>query len=421
MKRPVPPITVQDPLYGQINLPRYLRRFLLSPEFARLGGVRLLNSDSLELAALSEVRRRSHTLGVLHLGTRLTLLEFGADEIKALLFAIVLHDVGTPPFGHTVEYEYIRRLGLNHESAATRLLSGQHHTLSFDHQVFGGSVVQLHRLIEQTDCADTVRAILEGGHPLSTLLFGDLDLDNLDNVYRMAWYLGEKCDPGHAVRLASLVDVDRKGTKFLAREHQPLVEEWARLRAHCYRVLFCSPLHRQRQAIFSRIVFESMEDSNGASLKIEEDDWFLTDEDLLQRLRRDRRLKPFFADYDYDTELPELEFEFESDLRLDRAALMMHRDAISLALRDVGGTLYITLIPFGEALERRVQFVDRSSGKEWSVGSPRLIYRLYVHIGGSAARKAGVADLKPSLHERVKNYFEAAGWAPQTRKPAKKA
>jgi HD superfamily phosphohydrolase len=403
-------VTIYDPLYGVIALPRYLEPYLLAPEFRRLGGVRLLNYESIELAALSEVRRRSHTLGVLHLGTRLGLLKFGPQDIKALLYSIVLHDIATPPFGHTLEYEFMRKVGKDHEQAASHLLDGRHHPLSIDHQVYGGRAVSIPKLIEQSDCAHAIRSILAGKHPLSTLLFGDLDLDNIDNVFRMCWYLGIRCKPADAVSLASLIEIDVDGSKLLRQLHRPLVETWRDLRVRAYKALFESPRHRRNQAIFSRIILEALEPMDGDTSLIDEDDWFLTDEELVAALRKAQRLRPYFADLDRVGQLPEVMFQFELDTGLNRSDQLVHRDRIMRELAEQAiGRFYVTLIPFGEALERRVAFRDPDSGEEWSVGEPRRVYRVFVHLGGKAAREATASSLN-ALRGKVEDYAERHGW-----------
>lgn len=412
MKRAV---LVQDPLYGRIELPGFLEPFLLSPEFARLSGVRLLNFQSLELAALSEARRRSHTLGVLHLGSRLTLLDFGPDDIKALLLTAVLHDVGTPPFGHTVEYEYILRTGMNHERIVSRLLDGDHNQLGLDHQIYDGRSPRLAALLEDTGLQATIRSILDKSHPLSACLFGDIDLDNIDNVYRMNWYLGERCEPKNAERLAALIDLDRKGQKFLDEVHRPLVQDWLSLRARAYDRLLNSPGHRRNQAVFSRIVFEAMEKKSNSPAIIDEDDWFATDEKLIQILRQTDRLKLYFADLDRTDPLPEISIEFESEEPISRATLTGHRNV----LVDELGLLtdrpvYVTLLAIGETLARRVEFIDRRTGKTWSEGSPRLTYRLHVHIGGSSTG-GDMASARQAVSLKAREYAYRHGWIGEAR------
>lgn len=58
---------VFDPIYGRFSVPDYLARLIVTPEVRRLSQVRLLNTITPSLAALGDLRRYSHTLGVLFL------------------------------------------------------------------------------------------------------------------------------------------------------------------------------------------------------------------------------------------------------------------------------------------------------------------------------------------------------------------
>jgi len=52
---------IRDTLYGAFEIPEFLDRLVLSPEFRRLNEIRLININSVSLAALADVRRYSHT------------------------------------------------------------------------------------------------------------------------------------------------------------------------------------------------------------------------------------------------------------------------------------------------------------------------------------------------------------------------
>src|SRR6266700_4760404 len=95
---------VYDPIYGGFSLPSYVEELVFAPEVRRLSQIRLLNTLTPSLATLGELRRFSHTLGVLHLCDLNGAKGFSPEERKALAASVLLHDIGTPPFGHLMEY-----------------------------------------------------------------------------------------------------------------------------------------------------------------------------------------------------------------------------------------------------------------------------------------------------------------------------
>src|ERR1017187_4207308 len=97
-------MTVRDPIYGRFLLSESLQHLVLTPEVRRLSQIRLLNTLTPTLATLGDLRRYSHTLGVSHLAQMNPLTGYTLKERAAFAASVVLHDIGTPPFGHIFEY-----------------------------------------------------------------------------------------------------------------------------------------------------------------------------------------------------------------------------------------------------------------------------------------------------------------------------
>ena len=95
---------IHDTLYGAFEVPGYLGALLTAPEVRRLTEVRLININSISLAALADVKRYSHTLGVVRLCMENPLIGLNGDEIRAFLASILVHDAATPAFAHLFEY-----------------------------------------------------------------------------------------------------------------------------------------------------------------------------------------------------------------------------------------------------------------------------------------------------------------------------
>ena len=284
---------VFDPLYGKFKTPIEIDQLLLSPEVRRLSQIRLLNTLSPSLATLGEIRRYSHTLGVLHLCAKTTRRQYSVRKRLAFMAAVLLHDVGTPPFGHLFEYHLREHSGWHHEDLPDLILAGRHAPENRAHQPFGGRLLEFRDIMEKQDIdVDLVREILKFRHPVSKLIFGSMDLDNLDNVMRMAWALGMKVHPRLAVNLANSLAVDTHGQLLLRHEMRPSVEEWARARRSVYEVLVFDPYTVAAQAVLYQAI----------SLAFQEDIldqvwWDLYDEELIEILRREPATKVLLHEY----------------------------------------------------------------------------------------------------------------------------
>ena len=273
---------VFDPLYGQFETPMVIDQLLFSPEIRRLSQIRLLNTLSPSLATLGEIRRYSHTLGVLHLCSNTVLKQYSDRERLAFMAAVLLHDVGTPPFGHLFEYHLREHWRWHHEAVPDLVLAGQQAPENRAHQPFGGRCLEFRDIMEKHSIdIDLVREILKSKHPMSVLLFGSMDLDNLDNVMRMAWALGMEANPRLAVRLARSLDVDAHGQLLLHHEMLPLVAEWARTRRSVYEVLVFDPYTVAAQAVLSQAISLALQED-----VLDQDWWDLYDEELIEILRQ---------------------------------------------------------------------------------------------------------------------------------------
>src|SRR5581483_3272677 len=234
---------IRDPIYGDFKLTGRWLSLLFTPEVRRLSQIRLLNTLTPSLATLGELRRYSHTLGVLHLYQLNSHSRFSSEEFDAFAASVILHDIGTPPFGHLFEYHLHEMTGWNHERFTKSILWGFHAPENKAHQIFAGRQIQVLSELRRIGISiEIVQAIITRTHPLSQLLFGSLDLDNLDNVARMAWALGIESDPGLLVDIAKNVTVTPDGVLELSEQQYGLhVRYWLTLRRSIYEILVFDP------------------------------------------------------------------------------------------------------------------------------------------------------------------------------------
>jgi HD superfamily phosphohydrolase len=273
---------VIDPLYGSWLPPSWLLPYILSPEVQRLRDVRLINTSSPYMAALSDCRRFTHSLGVLRLGGIFAARNaLSREDERHLLLAALIHDLGTPAFGHVFEYLLKASTGWTHEGAVADILTGEYRPDGVAHQIYYGNGLSLgHQLARDGFDIDYLAQLVVGGPPLGQLVAGQLDLDNMDNVARMSHALGYAHNGGLALRLASSAIVQRTQAVVFASEAREAVMDWRELRRKCYRQLFFSGASLVGQAMLTDALSRELE-----ARKLSEEHWFYTDEQLLLHLR----------------------------------------------------------------------------------------------------------------------------------------
>lgn len=278
-----------DPLFGPIDIPDWLDRVLLTPEVQRLREVRLINTTTPHLAALSDTRRYTHTLGVLSLAQRVhpRLVEFSREERDALLIAAVLHDVGTPPFAHLFEYLLKALSGWTHEGMLKHIVNGDYSPQGKYAQLYFGNQLALTKVLE-TRPAETQLALdyVEGRGALGTLIAGKLDLDNVDNVYRMCSLLGFRPEIKDALSLTDALGVSDQmiGIPSYALES---VRIWRKWRRKAYEVLAFDESSLQGQAMLTDAFSTAVQRGF-----LGEENWSMTDEELLVFLYKKGREYP---------------------------------------------------------------------------------------------------------------------------------
>jgi hypothetical protein len=212
---------------------------------------------------------------------------------------------------------------------------------------------------------------------LAALLFGSLDLDNVDNVVRMAWALGLKAPSTIATDLALGLSASREGILLLSKARlQPAVEQWAQLRRRVYEILVFDPSTVASQACLS----EAIE----IALKVgflSEHDWCLYDELLIERLRSHTSTKRLIS-RDYLGETPRLIYALQV-----RGGLADYQFASRAAAKTLISGLLVEQFPKAKALayafvdhgafEKRLDFVDPDNGEPWSVGDNSRSVVLY--------------------------------------------
>jgi HD superfamily phosphohydrolase len=196
----------------------------------------------------ANINRYEHAIGTFFLAqeclkARPPLNPVSEKEQKLLMWAALLHDAASCAFGHSVEYIESEH-GFDHEKAFAYVALGERgesytYKLSTLEPVFFGLPRELLKKISREDL-QLVGKIIDGKTRLGPLINSLMDLDNIDNVFRLGYHVGIVKSGEIPLRLAKSLYLENDEL-VLKKEAVPLVEEWYRVRKNLYSLLLLNP------------------------------------------------------------------------------------------------------------------------------------------------------------------------------------
>jgi HD superfamily phosphohydrolase len=278
---------IYDPLYGIIYLPEFIWDVIPCPELQRLREVRLCNINSFCLTGGANINRYEHAIGTCHLAQECLnswplLNRIDKKEEKQFLLAALLHDVTSAAFGHSVEYIESQE-GFDHEKAFEYVVAGekggsyQYKSASLE-PIFFGMSKELSSKIH-TDNLREIGETIKGKGRLGPLISSIMDLDNIDNVFRLAYHIGIVKSGDIPIKLAKSIWVEH-GKLMTRKETVPLIEEWYKTRKNLYSYLLLNPEEFSAKCMLS----EAIELAKAKS--IHPFNWYDLDYELLEKLSK---------------------------------------------------------------------------------------------------------------------------------------
>jgi HD superfamily phosphohydrolase len=175
---------IKDPVHGYVELDDCAVALVDSLALQRLRYIRQLGFSYLVYPGANHTRFE-HSLGTMYLAD-IACKKFGLSDDERMLVAAaaLLHDIGHGPFSHASEpllEEYLHRT----HDAIELIVNGQ----------------TGHLLSQQGINPNDLCAVVNGHHPLSSLIHGDLDVDRMDYLLRDAYYTGAPYGTVDAQRL----------------------------------------------------------------------------------------------------------------------------------------------------------------------------------------------------------------------------
>jgi HD superfamily phosphohydrolase len=280
-----------DVLYGLQTLDSFLADLIEQPEVQRLRDVRLSNINSSTLPGAANISRFEHSIGTALLAGRTAkaLALDNADRHK-LVLAALLHDVAITPYGHLMEEGFAyAEMPYDHEGRLLQILQGKAEHGTHDYQIFRGQSVGFRKVLSRRPYSAlgiepaAVMHIIQGKGRLGPLVNGSIDLDNIDNVCRMAYHLGIPYRRGLPEDL-SRVFTARNKTFCLRGDKIDVINEWLHLRFRLYSVLMTNPTDFSAKAMLVEATRLGLRGAAGKDPVLSTSTWSLTDSDFMRLL-----------------------------------------------------------------------------------------------------------------------------------------
>lgn len=266
-----------DALYGKLDLD-ISKDLLSAPELQRLREIRLCNINSPFITGGTSLNRFEHAIGTAYLAKEIIKFHTtNKNEQEAFIIAALLHDVVTAPFSHSLEYlfESIKNVTYEHANIWRMIFSGK--TIPNSRYFFCGKKAILHTLFKH-DMVEMIQNILEGKHPLSIFLVNEIDVDNIDNVFRFAFHIGIPFDRGIPLRIARSLKY-KDGILLVDSETLRYFEEWFNIRNRLYKYLLEDEGEFIAKAFLERCLIECFKED-----LLSENDWILTDAEMYKHI-----------------------------------------------------------------------------------------------------------------------------------------
>jgi uncharacterized protein len=186
---------IKDPVHGYVEVEDFALALLDSPALQRLRYVRQLGFSYLVYPGANHARFE-HSLGTMFLAD-VACRRFGLpdDERTLVTAAALLHDIGHGPYSHASE------------PLMEAFLSRTHDDIGAIVEAQAGDILR--------SCGvdpDELCAVVQGRHPLSGIIHGDLDVDRMDYLLRDAYYTGAPYGTVDAQRLIRYLIRTPEGT-----------------------------------------------------------------------------------------------------------------------------------------------------------------------------------------------------------------
>lgn len=275
---------IYDCLYGKIDFDKIVYQCILTPEMQRLREVRLGNINSLFLTGSTNINRFEHSVGTAYLAkinAEANLNKCNKKDKTLFILAALFHDLANGPFGHS--YEYIQeKKGFVPESNIGSVIrgkkTGSHKKQALLEPIYLGEANGIRKILKKDDI-EYINSIVGGENETFSKLISDkIDLDNIDNVFRMAYHMGIEFNKQIPILIAQGL-ICQNNNVYFENAVIPYLYEWYAIRSKVYQMLLYNPQDFAAKCMLAEAMDFALIKKN------EQIKWYFTDNELIQAIR----------------------------------------------------------------------------------------------------------------------------------------
>lgn len=283
-----------DALYGEITFRPELDSLIQVPAVQRLRDIRLSNIDSISLPGIANISRYEHAIGTAHLASQIGFSHRLLPEDSLILqAAALLHDSAITPMGHLIEeaLAYLDKT-FDHEQKWSIVFNqpSKWDLGGIEHQLEGGREAGLLPWAKRNfgsnsqQCLYKIIENIRGEGQFGRCIAGDIDLDNLDNLTRIAYHMGLEVDRDLAIKISrGMNDIREDGNIVFNMGIVDQIEAWLNLRQRVYQRLMLSRRDFSGKIMIISAVVRAFKQEH-KDLGVPENAWKLNDRQFFQRL-----------------------------------------------------------------------------------------------------------------------------------------
>jgi HD superfamily phosphohydrolase len=274
------------------------------------------------------------------------------------------------------------------------LLTGRHHVDQSAQQIYSSQSLAFEKICkEERIDFDLILTFVQRTHPYSKLIFGSIDFDNLDNVARMNWMLGQRFDLSSILSIARNIGIGPDNRVQLPKSEAANVSTWQALRAAAYGILVFDEATVAGQAVLSKAIAEALDAGS-----LNSGDWTYNDRTLIDALEKTPSIKKRLHN-DMIKELPRLCLLHIEQNNLDRLDEVGRPRLIELIEEFLRGRFASVRRTYGYVFRDRgtfsksVEFVDPASSQTWCAGTRSGSVIFYGFAKGHLLREVNAKDV----------------------------